>query len=158
MELTPVKSSNIAGAEYLAGDQVMLIRYHDGALYARLRVTPGQYVGFMAAPSKGAFVHAMPNRALLISNPRKEGAPIEVEAERGAVEGQAAAPLNVIDEEADPCCRCALRGIVDLLPNIECVQLGELTCKECGTAFAPEMVGPVRHWRIKPWVAIVRPR
>ena len=150
MELTPVKSSNIAGAEYLAGDQVMLIRYHDGALYARLHVMAAQYIGFQAAPSKGAFVAAMPNRAVLIS--RKETLPIETKAERGAVEGQAAAPLNVLDEEADPCCRKHFAK-TRITPSVEVV-----SCPECGTEFVSEMVGPVRHWQIRPWVAVVRPR
>src|ERR1035438_10890229 len=109
MELTPCKSSHIAGAEYLSGDRVMLIRYHDGALYARLDVAPGQYIGFMAAASKGKFVNAMSNRAILISK-RKEGADIEEVTERGAVEGQAAAPLNVVDEEASPGCKRALKS------------------------------------------------
>src|ERR1019366_10415593 len=99
MELCPVKSSNIAGAEYLSIDQVMLIRYRDGALYARLRVTPAQYVGFMAAASKGQFVAAMTNPTIRIS--RKEDAPIEIMPEQGAVE--VAGPLNVIDEEEDSC-------------------------------------------------------
>src|ERR1019366_2291829 len=67
MELTPVKSSHIAAVEYLARDEIMLIRYPDGALSTRLGVTPPQNAAFMAAPSKGQFVNAMPNRALLIS-------------------------------------------------------------------------------------------
>src|ERR1035438_3632466 len=96
MTLTPVKSSNIAAAAYLAVDQVMLLRYHDGALYARLDVTPSQYVGFMAAASKGQFVNAMPNRALLISK-RKEGADIGADQSGRGTEGQAA-PLNFREE------------------------------------------------------------
>ena len=96
MELTPVKSSHIAAVEYLARDEIMLIRYHDGALYTRLGVTPPQYVAFMAAASKGGFVNAMPNRALLISK-RKEGADIGADQSGRGVDGQAA-PLNFQEE------------------------------------------------------------
>ena len=152
MELTPCKSSHIAGAEYLSGDRVMLIRYHDGALYARLDVAPGQYIGFMAAASKGKFVNAMSNRAILISK-RKEGADIEEVTERGAVEGQAAAPLNVVDEEASPCCKRALKST---FADPYLVRGPRAMCAECGTEFRPEMVGSVRHWRITLAVAVVR--
>jgi hypothetical protein len=96
MELIPVKSSHIAAVEYLARDEVMLIRYHDGALYTRLGVTPSQYVAFIAAPSKGQFVNAMPNRALLISK-RKEGADIGAEQSGRGGERQAQ-PLNFQEE------------------------------------------------------------
>ena len=155
MELTPCKSSHIAGAEYLSGDRVMLIRYHDGALYARLDVAPGQYVGFMAAASKGKFVNAMLNRAILISK-RKEGAEIEEVTERGAAEGQAAAPLNVLDGEADPCCRQKIKQAFASW-GVGSIRFGSAwECPACGTCFMPEMVGPVRNWRIQLSVAVVR--
>src|ERR1017187_6161337 len=110
MELTPVKSSNVAAVAYLAVDQVMLIRYHDGSLYARLVVTPSQYVAFAAASSKGEFVAMMPNRHMLISKGSRKGV-ADIEAKSGgAAEGQATAPLNVLDEEADKCCRRSLSG------------------------------------------------
>ena len=161
MDLTPVKSSNIAGAEYLVGDQVMIIRYHDGALYARLDVTPSQYVGFMAAASKGQFVNAMPNRALRIS--KKGVMPNEPNVRAtdtngdstpvGADSGKEAPPesvLNVLDEEADQCCR-RFFGKAKEFHQV-------MVCPDCGTEFRPEMVGPVRHWRVKAWVAVVRPQ
>jgi len=66
--------------------------------------------------------------------------------------------LNVIDEDADKCCRS----------NIPASQIAKLTgfahagwvwvCADCGTQFAVEMVGPNRYWSIVPSVAIVRPR
>jgi hypothetical protein len=105
----------------------------------------------MAAPSKGGFVAEMPNRAILIS--RKEMR-IEEETskpERGAAEGQASAPLNVLDEEADPCCRRALQEMGDK-------RLAPWDCQTCWLHFVAEMIGPLRNWRIKPRVVVRPPR
>jgi hypothetical protein len=103
MELILVKSSHIAAVEYLARDEVMLIRYHDGALYTRLGVTPSQYVAFIAAPSKGQFVNAMPNRALLISKTSRDmgtypDAALAAGPARGGGETQAPPPQTFSEE------------------------------------------------------------
>ena len=92
---------------------------------------------------------------------RKEGADAVAATSGGAAEGQAEAPLNVLDEEADQCCRRsfslsernAKRGWE---PKADVAE--RFTCGVCGTEFVPEMVGPVRHWRVKAWVAVVRPQ
>ena len=89
---------------------------------------------------------------------RKEGAFIEEVAERGAVEGQAAAPLNVLDEEANSCCRRSFALSGRNSKREPKADVDEMFTCVCGTEFHPEMVGPVRHWRIKPCVAIVRHR
>lgn len=65
-------------------------------------------------------------------------------------------PLNVIDEDADKCCR----------RNAPKSQLWKRTderaaweCPECGTRFEIAAVSEgMRYWRIVPQVVIVRPR
>lgn len=58
MKLTPVESSNISAVGYLEDEQVLLVRYRDGALYAYSRWTAELYAAFLAAESKGKFLAA----------------------------------------------------------------------------------------------------
>lgn len=62
MKLTPVESSNIAAIGYLEDEQVLLVRYRDGALYAYCGWTAEQYAALLAAESKGKFLAAFDGR------------------------------------------------------------------------------------------------
>jgi hypothetical protein len=75
-------------------------------------------------------------------------------AEPGGNEVPSPGPLNVIDEDADKCCRKTLTWMFDRDIDQRCAAV----CSDCGTTFHPNMVGSVCHWRIVPSVAIVRPR
>jgi hypothetical protein len=59
-------------------------------------------------------------------------------------------PLNLIDADADPCCRKAFYRASELT--------SPFTCAECGTQFYVELIAGERYWRIKCNVAIARPR
>jgi len=63
-------------------------------------------------------------------------------------------PLNVIDEDADPCCRktfqAAEKSGIDGRHPIECF--------ECGTQLVPQKIGVNVYWHIKPNMTIVSNR
>ena len=149
MELTPVESSHIAAIGYLEADRVLLVRYKDGALYAWRDFTADMWAALQGAPSKGAWLAGQRDGSL-ISKGGNAGNPSTPER-HGA---EQTAPLNVIDEDAYPCCR----------RNIAKSQLwarsdyrhAQWECPDCGTQFYPEMICGTRYWRIKSNVVIVR--
>ena len=159
MNLTPVESSHIAAIGYLEAERVLLVRYKDGSLYARTEVPKQIFEGLMSAPSKGGFLHAMPKLgAVLITKgvmPTEAGTPAirGTVAEPGGNAAPSPGPLNVINEDADKCCRRSLTASLAKYPAALI-----LSCGNCGQEFKPEMVGPNRFWRIIPSVAIVRQR
>ncbi len=58
MERIPVSSSNIASIGYDSGAQVLEVEFHNGSLYQYSEVPDWEYEGFMAAASKGAYLHS----------------------------------------------------------------------------------------------------
>lgn len=168
MKLTPVESSHIAAVGYLEDERVLLVRYRDGALYARLGVSASDYEGFMCS-SKGVWLSRRTELPyILISKGVMPNEPERSTAELSAtlpVRADVAAPadnappsagvLNVIDEDADKCC---VRRF-NKRDNVGGFEGREIwACLECGTEFHSEMVGPNRYWRIVPHVAIVMPQ
>ena len=147
MELTPVESSHIAAIGYLEADRVLLVRYKDGALYAWRDFTADMWAALQGAPSKGAWL-AGQRDGILISKGGNAGNPSTPER-HGA---EQTAPLNVIDEDADRCCRAAMSYNFGQHQNSDV----PWECSVCGTQFYPEMVCCTRYWRIKSNVVIVR--
>jgi hypothetical protein len=156
MRLQPVESSHIAAIGYLEAERVLLVRYKDGSLYAQPGWNSVAWDQLQRAQSKGKAIKACAVPMILISkgiaSAECGNATMASSSEREAAH---TAPLNVIDEDADRCCRSRLkrRHNAGALSTMEA-----WSCMECGTVFKPEMVGPNRHWRIVPSVAIVRPR
>ena len=154
MNLTPVESSHVAAIGYLEADRVLLVRYKDGSLYARLGWSPEHYAAMHAAASKGKFLNATPGASIPIT---KGGNAEDSQSTRAApplaVMDQSG-PLNVIDEDASPCCRSKFAEMVACGIN----QTPAAECVYCGTRFLPEKIGECIYWRIIPQVAIVRPR
>lgn len=136
-----VQSSNIAAIGYDADIATLGVRYKDGAVYVRPNVTATQYGALMTAPSKGKFLAAMSGRA------------VRIEVMPHGNDAQPPGALNVIDEDADKCCRRAF-SLVDAAKFPERLQF---MCGSCGTGFRSEMVGPNRYWRITEHFAVVRP-
>lgn len=151
MVLTAVESSHVAAIGYLETERVLLVRYKDGSLYAwqdigptewRILTTPGQSVGTWLAGLRRK------HNGVLIT----KGGGSESDQRTGPASSGAAGPLNVIDENADKCCRKMFAKLYTDEGPRPC------TCPDCGTMFNPQMVGPVRHWRIVEYFAIARPR
>lgn len=162
MELTPVNSSNLDAAGYHAELRLLRVRFLDGAVYDYPDVPPEWYERFMApATSKGRMIRDL-GRGFLLGLRQQGPHPSATTAAEGVgVETQAApAQTSTIDEDADKCCRAHLIRFlsqVDTLDPALCWPVPTLwQCPTCGTAFAPDLVGPVRHWRIKPAWAVVR--
>ena len=152
LKLTPVDSSHIAAIGYLEDVRVLLVRYKDGGVYARPEFPPEMWESLLAAPSKGQYLNqawAGPRLpAILIT---KGGGP-ESDQRTGPASSGAAGPLNVIDEDADKCCRRQLTSFFGGPPS----NAEHFECSACGTNFKLVMVGPSRHWRIVPLFAVHR--
>jgi KTSC domain len=149
MNWLEVQSSNVAAIAYDADIATLAVRYKDGAVYVRPNVTATQFGALMTAPSKGKFLAAMSGQAIRIEKGIAEDSQSKERAAPLATENTG--PLNVLDEDAGKCCRKQF----DTHPPVANMVMH---CRECGTEFRPEMVGPVRHWRIVEHIAIVRPR
>lgn len=146
MELLPVKSSHVAAVGYIEHDQVLLVRFKDGSLHARIGCTADQFKRFMESESKGAFLRVYDWPSVLIS----KGGARKTETPEQAGRPTAGGPLNVLDEDAGKCCARAMRNLGEP-PRIQ-----QWACPECGLEFISQEVGPTRYWRIKPMVVIHR--
>lgn len=154
MTLTPVESSHIAAVGLVEPDGVLLVRYRDGSLYARLGWTAGSFAALLAAPSVGKRLASTTGGSIRLLGGRKEEAENIVRAERAAplAEDTKPGPLNLIDGDAYRCCR---KGLTERLKRDSETPW---TCAECGADFVPEAFPDrTRYWRIRPAVAIVRP-
>jgi hypothetical protein len=139
--MTPVESSHIAAVGLIEPDGVLLVRYRDGTLYARAGWTAAHYAALLAAPCKGSFLRNTSGASVLIYG--KEGAQSTARAEWPATDN---GPLNVIDEDADKCCRAGLAPF--LFQNTPTTSW---TCGTCGTEFVREVFPDLtRYWRIHP--------
>ena len=152
MNLTPVESSHIAAIGYLEADRVLLVRYKDGSLYAIPGMPPSVWDAWLAAESKGRYLARI--REPMIRITKGGNAENRIESEQAGA-ASTTAPLNVIDEDADKCCRKAFAQMRER-SALEWETTGGITCGECGTTFRPQMVGPTRHWRIVPLFALHR--
>jgi len=165
MKLTPVESSHIAAIGYLEDERVLLVRYKDGALYARTGVPVESWYDFEGSVSKGgwlnhhreysailiskgAAVDSQSTRAVLAYGPQNDQASHMADAQRVPPAG----PLNVIDEDASACCRKHFEKAITSNADME------ITCTECGTVFRQRMVGGIKHWAIFPLFAVHRNR
>lgn len=174
MELTPVESSHIAAIGYLEADRVLLVRYKDGSLYARLGWSSAAYESLMRASSKGKVLAVCTGPSVPITKggnhagvPSNAGGDPNAESEisrlghstltnSGVASGECAAPLNVIDEDADKCCRKRLLAALASWSGDEQKYLYSWACPNCGTLFGPELIAGTRYWRIQAIVKIVR--
>ena len=159
MELIAVESSHVAAIGYLETDRVLLVRYRDGSLYAQPNVAPEEFAALQSAPSKGQWLYTRARKGVNPVCISKGGQAEDRSRSKERVASLAAettGPLNVIDEEADKCCR----------RNAPKSQLWKRTderaaweCPECGTRFEIAALSEgMRYWRIVPQVVIVRPR
>jgi KTSC domain len=162
--LMPVESSRVAAVGYLEADKVLIVRFIDGALYAFPGVTVAQYAQLMEVPSKGRWIAKLRGQEVRIqkgvmppdvrSTDRLSGKSDQFTGPVARPGGDAVAspgPLNVIDQDADKCCRKYLTSYESILPTL----IG-FSCGTCGTEFTAEMAGPNRYWRIVPQVHIIR--
>lgn len=143
MQLTPVESSHIAAIGYLESDAVLLVRYRDGTVYAWSGILQPAWAFLESSKSKGTCLHAIvqdrPGTKIskggtAVNQSKPEPA--------GAVE---AAPLNVIDDAAAPCCRASLTASLAQFPNATV-----MACGSCGLSFHPQQIGAQRFWRVPP--------
>lgn len=152
MVLTPVESSHIAAIGYLDAERILIVRYKDGTLYAQADFSSSKWKSLQAAPSKGRWLHTRdrrgvdPIRITKGANSVDQGIPERAGRETTTDPG----PLNVIDEDADACCR---KGLTHRLQRDSETRW---ECGECGTQLYPEIIGACRYWRIKSNVVIVR--
>jgi cell division GTPase FtsZ len=160
--LMPVESSHVAAVGYIEADQVLLVRFIDGALYAFPGVTVAQYAELMEVPSKGRWIAKFRGQEVRIQKgvmPTETGESTTVTAvaRPGGDAVASSGPLNLIDQDADKCCRKSFESASRSEIVMESLFAGGQTwCEECGTRFAPEMVGSTRYWRIVPQVHIIR--
>lgn len=152
MDLTPVESPHIAAIGYLEAERVLLVRYHDGSLYAFEHFPPFMWEQLVKAPSKGKFLSAcrdLQKGILITKGGNADNQQIEPARATGPVEQTG--PLNVIDPEADKCCRASLTASLAKYPAAQI-----MACGKCGQEFVPGLVEGVRLWRCKPAFAIHR--
>ena len=135
MELTPVVSSHVDAFGYFETERFLLIRFKGGALQGWLDFTEQQAADFLAAESKGQFLARLPNASVQISR------------RPTLVHTTLQKPLATLDEDAGKCC---LRELRRREPE------SAFDCPDCGLSFEPVMVGPVRHFQIKPLVKVLR--
>jgi len=151
MNWIEVQSSNVAAVAYEPDIATLAVRYKNGSVYVRPNVTATQYGALMTAPSKGKFLAAMSGQAIRIERGTAEDSQSKERAAPLAVENTG--PLNVIDEDADNCCR---KGIAAFWRN-DTRFTEPWVCGDCGERFEPTMLdGPVRLWRIVTTFAVVR--
>lgn len=153
MTMIDVQSSNVAAIGYDPDVCVLAVRYRDGHLYVRANVQPDAWAALQAAPSKGKYLATLRGVAIRVQKEGTEKAS-ETSPEQRAAPHAVGGPLNVIDEDADRCCR---RGLEETLRNYP-DYFGSWICSNCGTSFAQSTVGGVRYWRIVAQFAIVRPQ
>jgi len=152
MQMTPVSSSHVEAFAYFEQETFLLVRFKGGALQGWLDFTEQQAADFLAAESKGQFLARLPNISVGISRKRAQVSdywkPVTLDQ---VVDGAMAATalLATLDEDAGRCCTRHLRGNQSQLT-------GPWDCPDCGLSFEPVMVGPVKHFRIKPFVKVLR--
>jgi hypothetical protein len=155
MTLTPVESSHIAAVGLVEPDGVLLVRYRDGSLYARPGWTAGSFADLLAAPSVGKRLAATIGGSIrILGKEDTVSSQSRANAQNPLQQRGETAPLNLIDEDADECCRQAFAAMGCAGAPLE----SPIWCAQCGTVFVAETFPDrTRYWRIRPQVAIVRP-
>ena len=85
LTMTKLESSNVGAVAYFADQQLLLVQYHDGSMYARLNVAPAEHEALMAAESKGRFLAGMKHATVLLEAPLRDRPPV-VELSRADIE------------------------------------------------------------------------
>ena len=140
MNWLEVQASNVAAIAYDADIYTLAIRYRDGLVYVCPNVSATAFGALATSNNKDKIISKMVAHWIRIT---EGGASAKAPSETKD-------PFEVIDEDASPCCHERFRKFPP-------TDIG-MTCPKCGTQFVPEMVGPVRHWRIKAAFAVVRPQ
>jgi hypothetical protein len=151
VELLPVQSSNVAAAGYLEVDQIMMVRYNDGALYAFPGVTAEAWASFEQAPSKGVWLKAWTDGggqapSLLqkqVVRPGTGGAGAAIDPAAGASVSTAASVSLLQTYQDDDCCG---RLLVRFLQTTAALQAVSWKCPKCEMEWTHRMHGSVRHW------------
>lgn len=151
MEMTNVQSSNVDSVGYLEAERVLLIRYKDGSLYARVDVQPETMQAFESATSKGRFLAQLTNPAVKIAvvNPAQGATP---KAETQSAEQGANAPLQTYQDD-----QCCARGLVSFLLTPQSGSAQLWTCRKCGQEWSAHRHGDVRHWEPIIETMVMRP-
>jgi hypothetical protein len=151
MQWSKVESSNVAEVAYDPDIRAMGVRYRDGSTYIRPNVSPDTWAALQASSSPGKFLARLAGTVMLVergcpeervtAQPEQRGAPHAVDA-----------PLIVIDEEADACCRKAVAAFLRQWPKAT-----TCCCDKCGTDFVfdPKIPG-VRYFGIKAAFSVFR--
>ena len=149
MDLVPVSSSNIEAIGYNADCRLLRVAYRDGAVYDFPDIGPATHAALMSADSKGHWMANLSRRGVRVTGEEVVGsvaAPISSAVAAGPAPTVEPAVLNSIDPDAGVCCRRALARVLPETTYFE--------CPSCGEQFRVVMIGPLRHWQIKPYIAL----
>lgn len=143
--MTPVKSSNIAAAEYVDGR--IRVQYRDGTIYAQ-PATVELFGEFMAAESKGTFARVRLN---LLT--RDGYADVQLR-EPAVVQHPAVARITDMMDE-DECCAARLGKALAGGHNGDA-----WTCPKCGCEWHGHMMpeASIRHWSPQSDIQVIRLR
>ena len=146
MQMTDVRSSNVAAIGYDPDCCVLAVRYRDGRLYVAANIHPDQHAALMASESKGGWLaqrfHGKEVTPKTQTEPRRGG-------ETSTIATTSAAPLTTHDEDA-----CCGKYLDRALRAGQLQDAESWACPRCGETWQPETVGTVRHWRMKPSLVI----
>ena len=133
-------SSNVSEIEFFPEDQKALITFKDGSVYEYAPVTNAMIGGLRVAGSKGSYIHHSLPRGRKVKGSRKE-------------ESELPTDPRLQSYEPDECCGN---------PIWRALRAGELdkaeswTCPKCGCEWKPDEEGPLRHWRPRPVLIVIR--
>jgi len=150
MQMIEVQSSNVAAVGYDADIATLAVRYKDGSLYIRPNVTATEFGALVTAPSKGKFLAAMTGKSIRIERGKAEDSQSKERAAPLAAE--ITGPLNVLPEFAGKCCARRFANL-DKVGGLDGRNVW--ICADCGAEYESGMVGPLRHWRVKPFFAVI---
>ena len=131
MEMIPVESSNIASIGY--ENEVLRVRFRDGAEYDYDSVTPARHAELMASDSKGKWL----NEFIFKRSGQK------IKREMLAREPDAAKQGPTHTSRAEGCCireinKASLSGVLDKMQPWE--------CPKCGTRYEAKAFGSLVYW------------
>jgi hypothetical protein len=133
--LVPIEgSSSVDSAGFDAERGVIRVLFRSGRFHDYAGRTAADFEEFLAAPSKGRFVHELAGRAATITGP------------------SVLAPLDTFTP--DECCspRISKAIAAGRLAGVEAWE-----CPKCGVDWIPELVpGLGRHWMPRVWFARIR--
>lgn len=131
MELTALKSTNVAAAGFESG--VLRVRYKDGAEYEYPDTSPQEHRSLMESDSPGRWMREfVSRRAGVVKVASNPGQKPEV------------SPDKFHTTQADGCCRTQLNN-ASLAGRLEKAE--SFTCPRCGIEFRPVWHGPIADWQ-----------